>query len=307
MAAAPELVEMAGGLAFPEGPVWMTDGSVVLVEIQAGRVTRVRPDGARQVIATPGGGPNGAAIGPDGALYVCNNGGFEWHSVGGLTVPGHQARDYSGGRIERIDLDTGEVRVLYGRCGAHPLRGPNDLVFDASGGFWFTDHGKIRERDRDRGGLYWARADGSEIREAVYPLDSPNGVGLSPDGRRVYVAETFTGRVWWWEVAEPGVLKPAPDLMGHGGTLLAGLPGLQLLDSLAVDGEGFVCVATVGNGGITSIAPDGTWIEHLPLPDPLVTNLCFGGPDLRTAYATLSGTGRLVRFPWPRPGLALAF
>jgi gluconolactonase len=246
-------------------------------------------------------------VGPDGKLYVCNNGGFEWHTVGGLTIPGHQARDYSGGRIERVDLATGEVRVLYDRCGAHPLRGPNDLVFDASGGFWFTDHGKIRERDRDRGGLYWARADGSEIREVAYPLDSPNGVGLSPDGRRVYVAETFTGRVWWWAIAGPGVITPAPDLLGHGGTLLVGLPGLQLLDSLAVDGEGFVCVATIGNGGITAISPDGARVEHVPLPDPLVTNLCFGGPELRTAHATLSGTGRLVSFPWPRPGLALAY
>src|SRR5690606_24262662 len=143
--------------------------------------------------------------------------------------------------------------------------------------------------------------------EVAYPLDAPNGVGLSPDGRRVYVAETFTGRVWWWEIAEPGVVQRAPDLLGHGGTLLVGLPGLQLLDSLAVDGEGYVCVATIGNGGITAIAPDGSRVEHVPLPDPLVTNLCFGGPDLRTVYATLSGTGRLVRLAWPRPGLALAY
>jgi gluconolactonase len=299
--------ELASGLAFPEGPVWLPDGSVIVVEIQAGRVARIGADGTKSIVAEPGGGPNGAAIGPDGKLYVCNNGGFEWHTVGPLTVPGHQALDYTGGRIERIDLASGAVDVLYQQCGEHALRGPNDLVFDAHGGFWFTDHGKIRARDRDRGGLYWARADGSEIREVVYPLDAPNGVGLSPDGRRVFVAETFTGRVWWWEVTEPGVIRPAPDLLGHGGTLLAGLPGLQLFDSLAVDAEGFVCVATLGNGGITAIAPDGTRIDHIALPDPLVTNLCFGGEDLRTAYATLSGTGRLVRFEWPRPGLRLAF
>ncbi len=307
MPTTPVLHELASGLAFPEGPVWLPDGSVIVVEIQAGRVARIEADGTKSIVAEPGGGPNGAAIGPDGKLYVCNNGGFEWHTIGPLTVPGHQAHDYSGGRIERIDLASGAVDVLYRQCGEHALRGPNDLVFDTHGGFWFTDHGKIRERDRDRGGLYWARADGSEIREVVYPLDAPNGVGLSPDGRRVFVAETFTGRAWWWEIAEPGVIRPAPDLLGHGGTLLAGLPGLQLFDSLAVDAEGFVCVATLANGGITAIAPDGARIDHIALPDPLVTNLCFGGEGLRTAYATLSGTGRLVRFEWPRPGLRLAF
>lgn len=300
--------EIASGLEFPEGPVWMPDGSIVLVEIKGGRVTRVAPDGAKTVIATTGGGPNGAAIGPDGKLYVCNNGGFEWHEVAGFTLPGEQPADYSGGRIERVDLATGAVEVLYRACDGRALRGPNDLVFDADGvGFWFTDHGKTRARDRDRGGLYWARTDGSEIREVVYPLDSPNGVGLSPDGRRVYVAETWTGRVWWWAIAEPGRVVAALGLGAQGGTLLAGLPGFQLLDSLAVDAEGHVCVATISNGGITSISPDGARIEHFPLPDPLTTNLCFGGPDLRTAYATLSGTGRLVAFPWPRPGLRLPF
>jgi len=303
-----QIRDVASGLAFPEGPVWMPDGSIVLVEIRAGRVTRVAPDGAKTTIATPGGGPNGAAIGPDGKLYVCNNGGFEWHDLAGLVLPGDQPSDYSGGRIERIDLATGAVEVLYRACGGHPLRGPNDLVFDFVGdGFWFTDHGKLRARERDRGGLYWARADGSEIREVVYPLDSPNGVGLSPDGRRVYVAETFTGRVWWWAVTEPGCVAPALGLGPAGGTLLAGLPGFQLFDSLAVDAEGHVCVATLANGGITSISPDGARIEHVPLPDPLTTNLCFGGPELRTAYATLSGTGRLVAFEWPRPGLPLAY
>ena len=63
-----------------------------------------------------------------------------------------------------------------------PLWGPNDLVFDAHGGFWFTDFGRNRDRARTRGAVYYALADGSRIEEAIYPLDSPNGIGLSPDG-----------------------------------------------------------------------------------------------------------------------------
>jgi gluconolactonase len=88
--------------------------------------------------------------------------------------------------------------------------------------------------------------------------------------------------------------------------LLCGLPGMQYLDSLAVDGEGWVCVATIFNGGITAISPDGATVEHHPTDDLLTTNVCFGGEDLRTAFVTLSGTGRLVSMPWPRVGLRLA-
>ena len=71
--------EIASGLAFPEGPIALADGSVILVEIAGGRLTRISPTGKKQVVAELGGGPNGAAIGPDGKCYVCNNGGFTWH------------------------------------------------------------------------------------------------------------------------------------------------------------------------------------------------------------------------------------
>jgi gluconolactonase len=295
---------IATGLQFPEGPIAMADGSVLLVEIRRGTVSRVTPDGAITVVAETGGGPNGAAIGPDGAVYVCNNGGFEWHDFGGIVVPGNQPSDYGGGRIERVDLETGDVTVLYAECDGHPLRGPNDLVFDAQGGFWFTDHGKMRDRDRDRTGVYYARPDGSLIREVVFPLDAPNGIGLSPDGTKLYVAETHTGRVWQWDVAVPGELAGG-GFGPNGGSLLCGLPGFQLFDSLAVDGEGNVCVATLVTGGISVIAPNGQVLEQVPTGDPLTTNLCFGGPDLKTAYVTCSGTGQLVAFDWPRPGLRL--
>jgi gluconolactonase len=300
-----EIRELASGLEFPEGPIALADGSVLLVEIKRGTLTRVSADGQKSVVAKTGGGPNGAALGPDGKVYVCNNGGFEWHEIGPLVIPGDQPKDYTGGSIQRVDLATGAVETLYKSVGPHPLRGPNDLVFDPTGGFWFTDHGKTRARDRDHGGLYYARPDGSSLREMVYPLNSPNGVGLSPDGRRVYVAETHTGRVFYWELSAPGEI--APHSSPNGGHLLAGLPGLQLLDSLAVDAEGNVCVATIVNGGITIISPDGAKIEHVPMPDPLTTNICFGGKDLRTAYVTLSATGKLVSLPWRTAGLRLAF
>ena len=302
----PELREVTSDLMFPEGPIAMNDGSVICVEIRRGTLTRVLPEGAQKVIAETGGGPNGAAIGPDGCVYVCNNGGFEWHDVGPLTLPGHQPAGYTGGSIQRVDLATGDVETLYTECDGHPLKGPNDIVFDATGGFWFTDHGKTRPRDRDTTGIYYAKPDGSSIVEAVFPTDAPNGIGLSPDGSRVYAAETHTGRVFYWNLSAPGVIDPNP-LSANGGILLAGLPGMQLLDSLAVDAEGNVCVATLANGGITTISPDGQSIEHLATGDPLTTNICFGGPDRRTAYITLSGTGRLVATDWATPGLPLAF
>jgi gluconolactonase len=302
-----DIREITSGLKFPEGPIWMADGSVVLVEIARGTLSRVRPNGKVEVVAECGGGPNGAAIGPDGKVYVCNNGGFEWHDVQGLLVPGEQPKDYIGGRIQRVDLASGKVETLYTECGGHPLQGPNDIVFDSKGGFYFTDHGKVRARDSDRTGVYYATTDGKRIEEVVFPAMGPNGIGLSPDEKRLYVAETWTGRVWWWEIASPGKLVQSPGFGPQGGTLLVGLPGFQLFDSLAVDAEGNVCVATLVNGGITVISPDGSSIEHVPMPDPLTTNVCFGGPDLRTAFVTLSGTGRLVATDWPRPGLRLAY
>jgi gluconolactonase len=87
---------------------------------------------------------------------------------------------------------------------------------------------------------------------------------------------------------------------------MAGLGGFQRFDSLAVDGAGNICVATLVNGSVSVIAPGGGLIHQIPMPDMFCTNICFGGPDRRTAYLTLSGTGQLVSMPWLTSGLALA-
>ena len=302
-----ELNVVATGLKFPEGPIAMPDGSVLVVEIARGTLSRVEPDGKVEVVAHTGGGPNGAAIGPDGHCYICNNGGFDWVERRGRIFPGDQAADYTGGRIERVNLATGEVQTLYEAAGGVRLCGPNDIVFDANGGFWFTDHGKNRPRDRDRTGVFYAKADGSHIEEAIFPLEAPNGVGLSPTGDELYVAETPTGRLWAWPLSGPGQLAGERADRPDGGRLLRGRQGYFLFDSLAVAADGGVCIATIIDGGVTTVYPDEREPKFVPMPDRLTTNVCFGGEDLSTAYITLSSTGQLVSMPWDTPGAPLNY
>jgi gluconolactonase len=299
---------LASGLQFPEGPVAMKDGSIALVEMRRGTVTRVTPDGEVSVIANVGGGPNGLAVGPDGAFYVCNNGGFVWSSDLSVLMPISIALDYKSGHIDRVDPASGKVDVLYTGCGERPLSAPNDIVFDKQGGFYFTDLGHRDGRSRDHGGLYYALPDGSRIVEVAYPVLSPNGIGLSPDQRVLYFAETETGRLWAYDIIEPGRVKKVPFPQSiNGGRIVCGLPGFQRFDSLAVDATGNICVATLITGCITVISPTGTVLRQVKTPDVYTTNICFGGPDLKTAFITLSFLGQLISMDWPEPGLRLAF
>lgn len=298
-----EFEVIATGLQFPEGPIVMPDGSVILVEIKRKTLTRVW-QGRQEVIANIGGGPNGAAIGPDGAVYITNNGGFEYHDMGGLTIPGHAAADYVTGRIERVDLSTGKVERLYDKVGDNKLSGPNDLVFDKAGNIWFSDLGKTYPRTIDRGGIYFCKTNGSLIKEAAYGATGINGIGLSPDEKTVYGAETETGKLWAFDITGEGEVAPGP--LGGIGRCVAVQPYHCFFDSLAVQANGDVCVATILNGGITTITPAGV-STHTPFPDPLVTNIAFGGADMRDAYITLSGTGQLIKTRWPEQGLKLNF
>ena len=295
---------LASGLQFPEGPVALADGSVVLVEIRRGTLTRITPDGRRETIAQLGGGPNGAAIGPDGAVYVCNNGGaWEW-TPGDAHLPAGPPTRYSGGLIQRVDLRSGAFTTLYDSCEGRPLNSPNDLVFDRTGGFWFTCLGYSDGENRQLGAVYYARPDGSKIIRWRSELISPNGIGLSPDERKLYMSDCMVGRLYEFDLPEPGVMAPATSLAP--GRVVCTLPGFQWLDSLAVEADGRICVGTLWNGGVTVFQPEGDY-EHIAFPDPVTTNICFGGGDLRDAYVTCSSTGILYKCRWPRPGLKLPF
>jgi gluconolactonase len=301
-------------LEFPEGPVALADGSILVAEVRGGRLTRVDPSGRRTSFAVPGGGPNGTALGPGGAVYICNNGGAQWaerawpfpdpDSIRLLLPSGPDEGEACAG-IQRVDPDGGPIASLYTECRGRPLQRPNDIVFDDQGGFWFTDTGAARGRGREYGGVFYAAADGSHIEEAIHPLEMPNGIGLSPDGRTLYIVETRTRRLWACALARPGAIESRRGLT----TIPSGGPlNFGGCDSLCVDADGNVIVATIGRGGLTVVSPDGDTVAHVPVDDPMTTNACFGGPDLRTLYVTAGTTGRLLAFDdWPVAGLPLAY
>ncbi|MFT5329820.1 MAG: gluconolactonase [Parasphingorhabdus sp.] len=281
---------IAEGLAFPEGPVVMADGSVIVVELAGGRITRCW-NGRAETVCDIGGGPNGAAIGPDGALYVCNNGGLDLEKFQNARGNGHE------GRIERVDLATGKFERIYDSFDSVPLQAPNDIVFDADGRIWFTDLGKTHDGIRTASGLFSALTDGSEIFAIDRHAVSYNGVGLSPDGASVYVADTHQARLWHYERR---VDQQRP-------TWVATAPGPVGFDSLAVTQAGNICVATLYDGGISTITPDGTVSKFSISDEAYVTNIAFGGEDMCTAYITLSQSGRLAKMRWDEPGLRLHF
>ena len=297
---------IAEHLQFPEGPIAMVDGSVLFVELVRGTLTRAWGNGKTEVVAFVGDGPNGAAIGPDGAVYICNNGGADiTRDADGNLRFGPLPSTYHGGHIDRVNLATGNVERVYESCGDHQLSAPNDLVFDRQGGMWFTDMGRPLGRTRSISGIYYATADGRSIHEAFFGGISFNGIGLSADEQTLYVSDTYPARIWRFALAGPGRIKSVPP-PGSVAQFHAVMPGHMELDSFAMTRAGSLCVATISTGGIAVVSPDGD-VDHRLLPDPFVTNICFGGPQLRTAYITLVQSGSLIRTEWPEEGLPLNF
>jgi gluconolactonase len=131
-----------------------------------------------------------------------------------------------------------------------------------------------------------------------------NGVGLSPDQKTLYVAETLTGRLYNFAVTGPGeIAEPGTDWNSN---VWGPVPGGSMLDSLKVEANGNVCVGTLRSGGITVFDSKGN-MEFVKFPDTMVTNLCFGGGDMRDVWVTGSHSGELYKCRWPRPGLALNY
>jgi len=289
---------VASGLHFPEAPVIMKDGSVLFVQIETKQISRLKPDGTVALVAQLDGGPNGLAIGPDKALYIANDGGrFSFAKRGEFNFPGPIPADFKGGSIQRLDLKTGKVATLYDTCDGKPLVAPDDLVFDRQGGMWITEYGKAR----DDGGLYYARADGKGIKLVKGAMNGPNGIGLSPDGKQLHVS---TGRqLLTFDIKGPGELGSSAS---YPNATHAALRDRSVADSLKVLADGKVAVCTLVVGGISIIDAAGA-TEFIQFADPMTTNLAFGGADMRDAWITSSGLGKILKVRWPYPGLRPAY
>ena len=292
------MTPVAQGLHFPEAPVVMNDGSVLFVQIEARQVSRLAPGGAVTLVAQLDGGPNGLAIGPDKALYVANDGGrFSFNKRGAFNFPGAAPADHVGGSIQRVDLKTGQAVTLYDSCDGKRLVAPDDLVFDRHGGMWISDLGKVRGDAR----IYYALPNGKGIKQVKGGMNAPNGIGLSPDGKQLHVSE---GRqLWTFDIAGPGVLAPSASYPNAAHGMLR---DRSIADSLKVLADGKVCVCTLIAGGISIFDAAGA-TEFIQFDDPMTTNLAFGGRDMRDAWVTSSGAGRLLKVRWPYAGLKPAY
>lgn len=258
---------LAEGLGFTEGPVCLSDGRIAVTSISHGCVYVVEPGGDVDRIIT-GGGPNGLAVGPDGAMYVAQNGGIFGGS--GPAEPGVQV------------IRDGAVDYL-----ATGMSAPNDLVFGPDGRLWVTDtRGEVDffHPDPDLQGWIWAID--IELGTSEVILDSGpvflNGLGFSPDGTRLMVTSTCEAALYAYEV---GCWTRETVCQFD-----AGWP-----DGMAVGRDGSAWVALTGGDRLDQISATGEIVGRVGLGEgALPTNVCFGATE-HELFVTASRHEALLR------------
>ena len=253
---------VTSGLGFPEGPVVLPDGDVLVVEVRRGRLTRVHPDGSTTIVAEVGGGPNGAAIGPDGDVYVVNNGGFSWSEIHGMILPidetgSNRPPDFTGGWVDRVDL---EPRARSPGCSTTSTASRSSAPTTSCS----TPPAASGSPTSARWGpATWTGA-ASTGRAPTAPTSAaspraspaPTASASPPTAPPLYAAETHTGRLLAWDVTGPGEVAGPHRIVVSTPTHF---------DSLAVEADGTVVIAAISDG-LCAVRPDGSRRVHRRCP-----------------------------------------
>jgi gluconolactonase len=266
---------LASNLGFPEGPVVMPDGSIVLCDGNTGELLHWK-DGAMGTFADTGGSPWGAVLGADGAIYVTQGG----------NVPGSGDESAVAG-IQRVNAD-GSVERLASTIGGYELAGPNDLAFGPDGRLWFTDSGteqddRFAPDKRAPGRLFALGGGGAGEFLMERPEVYPNGIAFDSE-KRMYWTESAAHRVCRLDAGRATTWCQLSD--GHVPDGMA----------FAADGRAFVC--TTISEGVTVLSADGEVLEEIHLGQH-ATNCIFAGSALyvtATAVAEIHADQRTGTF-----------
>ncbi len=280
-------VRTAANICFLEGPAWHASGDLYFSDISGNRILKRDPEGNISVFRADSGRTNGNTFDGQGRLISCEGAEFG---------PGGRRR------VVRTNLETGEVEVLADRFEGKRFNAPNDVCVDIHGRIWFTDP------------YYWTDTASLEMGcEAVYCIDGgttrrvvsqpqigrPNGLAITPDAKKLYVVDSHTvengnRKIWSFDVQADGSLANQQLVFDFG----RGRGG----DGMRLDREGNLWIAAGVQSsrnayetaevktGIYVVSPQGKLLGRIPIPEDVLTNLTFAGPEFKTLYATAGKT-----------------
>lgn len=293
---------VAAGVCFLEGPAVHADGSVYFSDISGNRILKMDAQGSVSTFRADSGRTNGNTFDAEGRLISCE---------GAENGPGGRRR------IVRTDLKTGEVEVLTDRYEGNRYNSPNDVVVDPQGRIWFTDPLYAPDRsimEHEHEAVYRIDTSGKVARVVTQPaIGRPNGLAITPDGKTLYVVDSnyiqpdANRKIWAFDIAADGSAGKQRVVYDFG----RGRGG----DGMRLDAKGNLWVAagisaprTANESadvptGVYVVSPQGELLGRIPIPEDVITNLAFGGPDKKTLYVTAGKT--LFKVPTAVSGYSL--